>query len=99
MGTQNFRSRKNLMNDRLRLSFAVTLFLICCAFGQESSKRELFVNDFSPNWSPDGSTIAFVSQRTTETFDNRRSEIYTIRPDGSNEVRLTDNDFSDSGSS
>lgn len=45
-----------------------------------------------PAWSPDGKRIAFHSRRS----GGRGNEIYTIAPDGSNELRLTKktgNDF------
>jgi Tol biopolymer transport system component len=42
--------------------------------------------DVQPAWSPDGSRIAFVSQRA-----NGIAEIYVMDPDGSNVTRLTDN--------
>ena len=42
--------------------------------------------DYSPNWSPDGSQIAFVSER------DGNAEIYVMNPDGSNQRRLTNND-------
>lgn len=40
-------------------------------------------NDWSPSWSPDGSTIAFASDR------DGNWEIYTMRADGSEQTRLT----------
>jgi len=56
-------------------------------------------SDFSPDWSPDGSQIAF-----TRTTDGNR-EIYLISPDSGEEVRLTNTpvaeespDFSPDGS-
>jgi TolB protein len=42
-------------------------------------------NDASPAWSPDGTRIAFVSER------NGHLNIYMIDTDGTNEVRLTKN--------
>jgi TolB protein len=39
--------------------------------------------DASPTWSPDGSAIAFVSDRTGSP------QIYTMRPDGSRVERVT----------
>ena len=46
-------------------------------------------HDFSPAWSPDGSRIAFVSDR-----DGNR-EIYTMNADGTNPVRLTSDSSED----
>jgi Tol biopolymer transport system component len=52
--------------------------------GNESGMRNLV-----SSWSPDGSRIAFTSNR------DGNSEIYLMNPDGSNMVRLTDNPASD----
>jgi Tol biopolymer transport system component len=41
-------------------------------------------NDFFPAWSPDGTQIAFTTDR------DGNSEIYLMRADGSNQERLTD---------
>jgi len=38
-----------------------------------------------PAWSPDGSKLVFVSGRDGLSF----SEIYVMKPDGSNQTRLT----------
>ncbi|WP_118827677.1 DPP IV N-terminal domain-containing protein [Salinibacter ruber] len=47
--------------------------------------------DYSPAWSPNGSRIAFTSDRD----EDGDSEIYTIDPDGSDLKQVTDNDVSD----
>ena len=44
-------------------------------------------SDFDPKWSPNGTRIAFVSDR-----DDSRGEIYLMDPDGSNVTRVTDNE-------
>ena len=48
----------------------------------------------SPSWSPDGSRLAFVSDRDSswEIYDY---EIYVMDADGQNQTRLTDNDYWD----
>jgi Tol biopolymer transport system component len=42
-------------------------------------------NATQPTWSPDGQHIAFTS------FDDNKSDIYVINIDGTNLIRLTDN--------
>ncbi len=42
-------------------------------------------NDSQPDWSPDGTKIAFVSSR-----DGGRTQIYVMDADGKNPIRLTD---------
>ena len=44
----------------------------------------------NPDWSPDGSKVVFVS------FMSPDSEIFTLDPDGSNRIQLTDNAVFDS---
>ena len=46
----------------------------------------------TPAWSPDGSLIAFVSNHEDPSAD---LEIYTMRPDGTEIVRRTDNGLND----
>jgi TolB protein len=51
-----------------------------------SDERKLLAaNAWSPAWSPDGATIAFVSDQDGD------DEIYTVDGDGQNTMKLTDN--------
>ena len=50
----------------------------------------LFTFDFGPAWSPDGTKIAFVSNR-----DGADTELYIMNPDGSSPIRLTDDTLDD----
>lgn len=53
------------------------------------SERERRVSDWAPAWSPDGQTIAFVSNR------DGNMEIYAVSLDGSNLRRLTAHEADD----
>lgn len=46
-------------------------------------------DETGPRWSPDGQWIAFVSNRTGDPDNNRRHDLWLIRPDGSEVRRLT----------
>jgi Tol biopolymer transport system component len=55
--------------------------------------------DMRPAWSPDGTRIAFVSNRDFPGLVGDQSlglEIYVMNADGSNQTRLTNNNFLDS---
>ncbi len=56
-------------------------------------------DDSSPAWSPDGSRIAFTSNRTAEPDDNFNTDIWLVQPDVAHEqqipVRVTSNLGSD----
>ena len=45
-----------------------------------------------PNWSPDGTRIAFVSNRTERPDNSNVMDVYTISPDGESLKKVTDSD-------
>ncbi|MFL6333450.1 MAG: S9 family peptidase [Pyrinomonadaceae bacterium] len=53
-------------------------------------------NDTDPQWSPDGSHIAFVSDRTGKAFDeSRNTDVFVIDSAGSPIRKISDHDESD----
>jgi dipeptidyl aminopeptidase/acylaminoacyl peptidase len=54
-------------------------------------------NDSDPQWSPDGTRIAFVSNRTGREFDeNRNTDVWVINADGTGApIKISDHDESD----
>lgn len=54
-------------------------------------------NDSDPQWSPDGTKIAFVSNRTGKEYDdNRNSDVWVIAAEGGALVKISDHAETDS---
>ena len=54
---------------------------------EQTNLTENTFGDFSPAWSPDGTQIAFASQRAGDRYPN----LYLINVDGTGLINLTDN--------
>ena len=54
------------------------------------ARRFGWYGDFGPAWSPDGAKIAFASQRYPDFL---YKHIFVMNADGSNQIRLTQNDW------
>jgi Tol biopolymer transport system component len=80
--------------EDIRAGYAVTEIYVANADG--SGVTRLTNNrkaDYHPVWSPDGSKIAFISERDIEREPPRGpvvSEVYVMDADGTGETRLTD---------
>ncbi|MDT7781432.1 MAG: hypothetical protein QOC99_3944 [Acidobacteriota bacterium] len=54
-------------------------------------------NDSDPQWSPDGRTLAFVSDRTGKAFDeSRNTDVFVVSADGGPVTKISDHDEEDS---
>jgi dipeptidyl aminopeptidase/acylaminoacyl peptidase len=53
-------------------------------------------NDSDPQWSPDSTRIAFVSDRTGKEYDNSQNkDVWVIPADGGALLKISDHDFDD----
>jgi Tol biopolymer transport system component len=68
----------------------IEIFVLDVETGERANLTNHPARDVWPAWSPDGSTIAFVSER-----DNPKGDIYLMDADGSNLRRLTESDLTE----
>src|SRR5437764_6611914 len=53
-------------------------------------------NDTDPQWSPDGTRVAFVSDRTGKAFDeSRNTDVWVINADGGALTKISDHEEDD----
>jgi Tol biopolymer transport system component len=67
---------------------------VTAGFGTRRSANEVGQQYMNPSWSPDAARIAFERGTGTAPSDTTK-EIWTMRADGSDLVRLTNNSFND----
>ncbi len=65
------------------------LFVLDLASRQVTQLTTGPASEYAPSWSDDGQEIAFLSNRTGDPDNNRRTDAWLIRPDGSHIRRLT----------
>jgi uncharacterized protein (TIGR03437 family) len=79
------------------LSLGTDLYVLNAATGQIvqrlTTDGDSRISAIQPRWSPDGQTIAFVSNKSGN------NEIWTIHPDGTGAIRVTANGLDNSGPS
>ena len=73
----------------ISLAFGTLIFGIQSCSTDQTSSLQTPADDDNPSWSPDGSMIAFSSDR------NANWEVYVMDADGSNQTRLTNNPTND----
>jgi Tol biopolymer transport system component len=82
--------------DRIVYTRADSLYLYSIADGASAQLRVSALEPHSPRWSPDGGTIAFVSDNSASVFGTdgfaniAPSAIWIVSADGSNERQVTD---------
>ncbi len=89
--SEEFRLRKVLAANTGRIVFKslrdgnAEIYVMDAYGGNQENLTNHPADDRQPDWSPDGTKIAFVSRR-----DGNREQIYVMDADGKNVIRLTD---------
>ena len=92
--TQHKHDRSGFLDD-----VKTHLFVVETATRREHQLTGGPCDEYSPRWSPDGKWICFISNRTGDADNNRRSDLWLISPDGTETRRLTFGDVSASNCS
>ncbi len=87
--------------DRSKLMFSKSMDIFVLSLQDFQIKQLTYNgNSFSPEWSLDGSKIAFCSTRDNEgTNSDNGKDVFLMSADGSNQINLTKNPASDSNPS
>ena len=84
-------------NDIFTLNIDDCIAGACSALNITNDSQHI---DDNPDWSPDGSRIAFTSHWVLDTGqDSETAEIWTMNPDGSGRMQLTSNNEEERGPS
>ncbi|HEY2944838.1 MAG TPA: prolyl oligopeptidase family serine peptidase [Vicinamibacteria bacterium] len=73
------------------------LFVVDVASGESRQVTSGGWNDSDPEWSPDGTRIAFVSDRTSgeRDWEGRHSDVWVVPAGGDEAVRISDHEEAD----
>jgi dipeptidyl aminopeptidase/acylaminoacyl peptidase len=86
---RDIRRIKHKFDGRGLLDGRTRIFVVCLDGGETCQITDGDWDDTNPAWSPDGRTIAFVSDRGPKRDFEDTSDIYAISPDGGEPTKLS----------